>query len=381
MRKAFVYRLYTNKAQEVALANLLDIAKIFYNAALQERRDAYKHGVSLNYYDQANQLKDIRIENPWCAELNYSATQDILRRLDKTFKAFFARCKSGKKAGYPRFKGRDRFNSITFPSYGDGVRLKDKLYIQNVGKIRIKLHRPIEGTIKTISVKRECGKWYTVFSCELPDIKRTPHGEPIGIDVGLTCFAALSNGEHRYHPRHLKAGLAQLRRCQRKVARRKRGGANRHKAVKVLQKAHAHIQHQRADFQHKESRKLADTYGFIAAEKLNIKGMVRNHCLAQSISDAGWGYFLSKLAYKVEETGGRFIQVNPNGTSQQCSKCGALPDVSKTLAVRIHSCPQCGLVIDRDVNAARNILSLGLRLWDATWHNGASVSQEAVCFS
>jgi len=382
MRKAFVYRLYTNKAQDKGLIGLLDIARTFYNAALQERRDAWKVGVSINYYDQANQLKVIRQENAWCAELNCSATQDVLRRLDKTFKAFFRRCQSGEKPGYPRFKGRDRFNSVTFPSYGDGIRLTDKLYIQNVGRVRIKLHRPIEGQIKTVSLKQACGKWYAVFSCDAADAPpRKDICNSVGIDVGLTCFAALSHGEPVRAPRYLKAGLSELRRCQRKVSRRKKGGANRRKAVRSLQKAHAHIQHQRADFHHKASRQLAATYGFIAVEDLNIKGMVRNHCVARSISDAGWGYFLDKLAYKVEETGGRLVRVNPHGTSQVCSQCGASPDVSKTLADRVHSCPHCGLVVDRDVNAARNILRLGLSLWDVTWGKTPSVSQEAVCFS
>jgi putative transposase len=193
-------------------------------------------------------------------------------------------------------------------------------------------------------------------------------------------FAALSNGELVANPRNLKAGLAKLRRCQRKVARRKKGGMGRHKAVRFLQKAHVHIRSQRSDFQHKLSRRLADSYGLIAVEDLNIKGLSRG-MLARSVNDAGWGMFLAKLAYKVEETGGVLARVNPNGTSQVCSRCGCLPDTPKTLTDRIHSCPHCGLVIDRDVNAARNILSLGLRLWDRTWEIASSVSQEAVCFS
>jgi len=142
----------------------------------------------------------------------------------------------------------------------------------------------------------------------------------------------------------------------------------------------AYMRNQRADFQHKLSRQLVDNYDFIVVEDLNIKALARS-MLAKSVSDAGWGSFLAKLAYKVEETGGHLVRVNPNGTSQVCSQCGCLPDVSKTLAVRIHSCPSCGLSIDRDVNAARNILRLGLSLWDLTWGNTPSVSQEAVCFS
>jgi putative transposase len=382
MHKAFVYRLYPNRNQDKALANLLGVARIFYNAALQERRDAWKHGVSLNYYNQANQLKGIRLENEWCTALNCSATQDILRRLDKSFKAFFRRIKHGEKPGYPRFKGRDRFDSITFPTYGDGIRLTDRLYVQNVGRIKVKLHRPIMGQIKTVTVKRECDKWYAVFTSDIGDIPlNTSPLVPVGIDVGLTSFAALSNGELLDNPRNLRIGQAHLRRCQRRLSRRRKGSVNRRKARKLLAKAHARIRHQRADFHHKRSRELADTYNFIAVEDLNIKGMVRNHCLAKSISDAGWSYFLQKLAYKVEETGGRFVKVRPHGTSQACSQCGCLPDVPKTLADRIHTCPACGLTLNRDVNAARNILRLGLSLWDITWENTPCVSQEAVCFS
>ncbi|GAI05297.1 unnamed protein product, partial [marine sediment metagenome] len=188
-----------------------------------------------------------------------------------------------------------------------------------------------------------------VFDIESP----TPQLGAIGIDVGLYSFAALSNGQLVANPRNLQAGLALLRRRQRRVARRKKGGNNRRKAVLLLQKAHAHIRNQRSDFQHKLSRRLADSYGLVAVEDLNIEGLSRG-MLARSVNDAGWGSFLAKLAYKVEETGGRLVRVNPNSTSQVCSRCGCLPDVPKTLADRIHSCPHCGLVIDRDINAARN---------------------------
>ncbi|GAH63318.1 unnamed protein product, partial [marine sediment metagenome] len=267
---------------------------------------------------------------------------------------------------------------------GDGCHLTEmgKLKVQGVGIIKLKMHRPIAGQIKTLTLKREADKWYACFSVVFNDAFPVPSPEAIGIDVGLYSFAALSDGQLVANPHHLKTGLAQLRRCQRKVARRKKGGFNRRKAVLYLQKAHVHIHNQRTDFQHKLSRTLADNYGLVVVEDLNIKGLSRG-MLARSVNDAGWGSFFAKLAYKVEETGGQIVKVNPNSTSQVCSRCGCLPDAPKSLADRIHSCPHCGLVIDRDVNAARNILSrgLGLSLWDITWHNGASVSQEAVCFS
>ena len=359
MRKAFVYRLFTNRTQDRALTELLDIARLFYNAALQERRDAWRFGVSLNYYDQANQLKEIRQENAWCAALNYSATQDVLRRLDKSFKAFFRRVQAGEKPGYPRFKSRDRFDSVTFPSYGDGIRLTDKLYVQNVGLIRIKLHRPIEGVIKTVSLKRNCGKWYAVFSCELPDPKVEPTcNKPVGIDLGLESFVVLSDGCVIDNPRYFRRGEELLVKRQRRLSAKIKGSHRRRKVRLLVAKAHLKVKRQRLDFEHKTARELAQKYDFIAYESLNIKGMVRNHRLAKSISDAAWGQFLRILCYKAEEAGGTVVAVNPQGTSVLCSQCGF--SVSKTLADRQHVCPNCHLSIGRDLNSARNILTLGL---------------------
>ena len=380
-RRTFKYRLYPNREQSAAFDYQLSEARSLYNAALQERREAWRmQRISLNYFDQANQLKEIRDAGNLDLA-NFSASQDVLRRVDKTFKAFFRRIKAGEKSGYPRFKSRDRFNSYSFPVWGDGCHLTDagKVKVQGVGAVKLKMHRPIDGEIKTLTLKHETGKWYACFSVavDLPD--SVPLPDAIGIDVGLCSFAALSTGELVDNPRNLKTGLGKLRVCQRKVARRKRGSKGRRKSVRLLQKAHAHIRNQRNDFQHKLSRRLADNYGLVAVEDLNIKGLSRG-MLARSVNDAGWGMFLTKLAYKVEYTGGQLVKVNPNRTSQVCSRCGCLPDVPKTLADRIHSC-SCGLVIDRDVNAARNILRLGLSLATGTWHNGASVVAEAVCFS
>ena len=381
-RRTFKYRLYPTKEQTGLLEHQLSEARSLYNAALQERRDAWQmQGVSRNYYDQANQLKEIRDAGN-LRLANFSACQDVLRRVDKTFRAFFRRIRAGEKAGYPRFKPRDRFNSFTFPTWGDGCHLTEygRLKVQGVGAIKLKMHRLIIGEIKTLTLKHEAGKWYACFSVVFDVDVPTPHADAIGIDVGLYSFAALSDGQLVSNPRNLEVGLARLRRCQRKVARRKKGSSNRRKAVRLLQKAHAHIRNQRSDLQHKLSRQIADRYGLVAVEDLNIKALSRS-MLARSVNDAGWGSFLAKLAYKVEYTGGQLVRVNPNGTSQVCSRCGCLPDVPKSLTDRIHSCPHCGLVIDRDVNAARNILRLGLSLATGTWHNGAGVVAEAVCFS
>lgn len=382
MRRTYKYRLYPTREQTLALEHQLDEARSLYNSALQERREAWRmQRVSRNYYDQANQLKEIRDAGN-LGLANYSACQDVLRRVDKTFKAFFRKVKAGEKVGYPRFKSRDRYDSYSFPAWGDGCHLTgaSRVKVQGVGSIKLKMHRPLTGEIKTLTLKREAGKWYACFSQAVDTPLCIPQPGAVGIDVGLYSYAVLSTGELVDNPRNLKAGLGGLRRCQRKVARRKKGGNGRRKAVRLFQKAHAHIRNQRTDFQHKLSRRLVNSYGLIAVEGLNIKGLSRG-MLARSVNDAAWGAFLAKLAYKAEEAGGELVKVNPNGTSQVCSQCGCLPDIPKTLADRVHSCPSCGLTVDRDVNAARNILRLGLSLATGTWGIAPSVVAEAVCFS
>jgi len=363
MRKTYKYRLFPTDAQAQALDAQLGEACRLYNAALQERRDAYQRsGRSLNYYDQANQLKEIRNTGDLTLA-NYSACQDILRRVEKTFKAFFRRVKADQKAGYPRFKSRRRFDSYTFPSYGDGCRLTGaRLYLQGIGHIKVKLHRPVERVIKTVTVKRQCGKWYVCFSIEYAAEPLPLTETRTGIDVGLAAFATLADGTTIDNPRYYKRAQAKLRLAQRRVARRRRGGRSRRKAVMLLQKAHAKVKNQRADFQHKLARTLVNTYGLIAVEALHIKGLASG-MLAKSVNDAGWLSFRTKLAYKAAEAGRRLIQVDPRGTSQSCL-CGA--EVRKTLAQRWHQCPDCGLSAARDHVSAQLILGLGLSLLGLT---------------
>lgn len=366
MRCTFKYRLYPNRRQAEALDGQLAEACRLYNAALQERRDAYRMaGKSLTYYDQAAHLKAIRTAGD-LGLANLSASQDVLRRVDRTLRAFFTRIKTGQKAGYPRFKSRRRFDSYTFPAYGDGCRLRanGRLYLQGVGEVKVKLHRPVVGDIKTVTVKRECGRWYACFSVECASAPLPPTDQAVGVDVGLLAFAALSDGSLVENPRHARKAQTQLRRAQRKVARRKKGGHRRRKAVALLARAHLRVANQRRDFHHKVARSLVNTYGLIAVEDLNVKGLAGG-MLARSVHDAGWGAFLTTLAHKAEEAGRVLVRVNPNGTSQVCSQCRSLPDVPKTLADRIHRC-SCGAVLDRDVNAARNILRLGLSLQAST---------------
>jgi len=273
MRRTYKYRLYPTKEQMKSLDYQLSEARSLYNAALQERRDAWKmQGVSLNYFDQANQLKEIRDAGN-LGLANFSACQDVLRRVDKTYRAFYRRIRNGEKAGYPRFKGRDKYNSFVFPAWGDGCHITEwgRLKLQGIGIIKLKLHRPIVGEIKTLTIKREADKWYTCFSLMVDAPNATPSGDAVGIDVGLYSFAALSDGQTIENPRNLKKSLAKLRRCQRRVSKRKLRSHNRRKAVRLLQKAHARIRNQRTDFQHKLSRQIASSYGFVAVEGLHIE--------------------------------------------------------------------------------------------------------------
>ncbi|OIO41693.1 hypothetical protein AUJ63_05300 [Candidatus Pacearchaeota archaeon CG1_02_35_32] len=370
MRKSFKYRLFTNKTQESKLDKLLDSARFLYNCALEQRIVCYKQWrKSINYYDQANTLKEIRSFDEGIAQLNFSASQNLLRRLDKAFQAFFRRIKYGDTPGFPRFKGKDYFHSIIFPAYGDGIKLKDgKLYIQNVGHIRIHLHRNLEGKIKTVTIKRQNGRFYASFSCDsVPQNVLPTSAKEIGIDVGIKSFAVMSDGQVVDNPKYLKQSEDKLVDLQRQHSIKKSK-----RTRKPITKLHEKIANQRKDFQHKLSREIVNNYSHIFVEKLQPKDMVKNNfrTLNKYINDAAWTQFFNILRYKAEDAGRAFVEVNPRGTTQTCSQCGQF--VEKKLSDRVHKCPFCGLVLDRDLNAAKNILRRGQRL---------GFMPEAVCFS
>jgi putative transposase len=385
MRRSFRYRLFTNANQERELSIMLESHRRLYNLCLEQRRDLYRqHKHAVRYIDQSAEFKDLRGDNIYFARLNFSSAQATMRRLDKSFVAFFRRVKTGKTPGYPRFKAKDRFDSIEFPSYGDGIRLNNnRLRVQHVGVIRCKVHQPVEGIVKTATLKREGDKWFVILSCDLGDVYVEPSTLPaVGIDVGLENFLTTSDGEVVENPRFLKKELPALRRAQRAVSRKKKGGSNRRKAVKVVRVLHAHVANQRHEHHHKTALNLIRCYGLIAVERLNIRGMVRNHRLSRAIADAAWGGFLTVLGHKAERAGVTVMAVNARGTSQKCSGCGE--DVHKELCVRQHLCPYCGLSLHRDENAARNILARGLDqagMRPVGANGESSVSQEAACFS
>ncbi len=374
-RKAFTYRLYPTDKQEQALAEMLDTHRHLYNRALAERKSAWEERCeSVPYGQQSAHLKEERTPNASLGRTNFSSCQATLRRLDRAFQAFFRRIKAGETPGYPRFKGKNRFDTVEFPSYGDGCKLDGTVvYFQHIGRIKMKLQRPVEGTIKTISFKHEADGWHVVFSCELPDTEVPPSPLPAtGSDLGLKVFLVTADGHEVAPPRYSRKAQKALRRAQRAVARKQQGSNRRKKAVQRLAKQHLHVANQRRNFHHQVAHELISQYGVIAHEALNIQGIARTR-LAKSTHDVGWGQFLHILHSKAEGAGVRVIAVPPANTTQQCSACGALPatpEQRKTLSDRVHFCPSCGYVADRDLNAAQNILRLGRSLQASTFPLG-----------
>ncbi|MHC1611210.1 MAG: RNA-guided endonuclease InsQ/TnpB family protein [Candidatus Methanospirareceae archaeon] len=362
MRRTYRFRIYPSKEQEEKMEQWLNTSRHLYNKALAERKEAYERDKTyISYYDQANALKKAKKSDESLRAVHSQVLQDVLRRLDKAFQNFFRRVKNGEKPGYPRFKSKDRFNSFTFPQSGFDIR-EGKLILSKIGAIKLTQHReiPKEGVIKTCAIKRDVDQWYVTFVVEVPDVKteKVRVKSAAGVDLGLNEIATLSTGEKVDNPRWLRKSEKKLAKEQRKLSRKKRGSNNRKKQKLIVAKVHRKIRNQRRDFHHKISKRLVADYDLIVFEDLKVKNMVKNHYLAKSISDAGWNELVSFVSYKAESAGKIVELINPNGTSQICSRCGV--EVKKTSAVRMHKCPYCGLVIDRDENAALNILKRGL---------------------
>src|SRR5262245_3685463 len=338
----------------------LDVCRELYNAGLQERRDAWKiKQISINYHAQAVQLPPIKAIREDFAAVNAQVLQDTLRRLSKTFDAFFRRLKQGEQPGYPRFKSKYRFNSFSFPQAKGAFSIKgNRLYLSKIGHVKIIQHRPMEGEIKTCTIKREADGWYAVFAVTENQSRFIPRtGESAGIDVGIEHFATLSTGTEIDNPRFLRASEGRLKTAQRKVSRRRKGAHRRGKAVRLLRRQHQKVARQRADFHHQTALKIIREFDAVVIEDLNISGLLKNHHLAKAIADVAWCAFFLILASKAENAGRMILKVAPQFTSQDCSQCGAR--VRKSLVVREHRCIACGYVAHRDHNAALNIKNRG----------------------
>jgi putative transposase len=369
MLRTYKYLLRPNTEQAKQLDFLLWQSRLVYNAALEQRIITYqKTGQGIGYGAQWAYFRDVRRENPaTLGQVNASSLQQLLRRLDRSFSAFFRRLKAGEKPGFPRFKSRMRFKSIEY-TYGDGCKLhQDKngrmsFYVQNVGQIRMCYHRaiPLGAVIKHAVIKQVGERWYLCLMMEIPIAvgKHIPSGNQVGIDVGLKSLAALSSGKLIENPQWLREKLPKLRRLQRHVCRQLKGSHRQQETCHQIARLHEHIANQRADYLHKVSIRLVIENDLIAIENLTLGFMNLNGHLSLSSHDAGFGLFRQMLEYKAEEAGIQVIAVNPSNTTLVCSGCGNV--VLKGVSVRVHACPSCGLVLDRDVNAARNILAKAL---------------------
>ncbi len=366
--RTYKYLLRPKDEQTQALDFMLWQARNVYNAALAQRIHTYQDtGKGIKYAAQWTHFRDQRRAQPeTLGKLNASSLQQMLRRLDKAFSAFFRRLKAGETPGFPRFKGRDRFKSLEY-TYGDGCKLRltqegrARFYVQNVGEMRLAYHRPVpaDAKIKHVVLKRTNDRWYVCLMLEMVDPVPSPEQSaerPIGVDMGLTSLLALSDGTTLDNPHWLRESLARLRCVQRHASRQAQGSQRQRKTYAQIAGLHERIGNQRRDFWHKATRQLVQAHDLIAVEDLALGFMTHNPHLARAAHDAGLNLFRQHLCYKAEEAGVKVVAVDPRRTSQACSGCWTV--VPKDLSVRVHVCPECGLTLDRDVNAARNILAL-----------------------
>lgn len=360
MLKSFKYRIYPTKSQRTKMNKTLELCRWTYNETLAYRKNTYEsESKSISKYETHNLLPKWKEEKPELKEVFSQTLQNVQERVDLAFKAFFRRVKAGEEPGYPRFKGRGRYDSFSYPQMGFKFE-NGLLKLSKIGNIKIKLHRSIEGKIKRLTIRRSAtGKWFACFPVEIEDLHTPPwkDGSMVGIDVGLESFATLSNGDKIANPRFFQEEEKELARVQRKLSKAPKGTPERKKALKVVERVHERIANKRYEFAHQVSNNLVKRFGLIAFEDLNIKGMVKNHNLAKSIEDVAWNMLVTLTSYKAESAGSMVVLVDPRNTSKMCSRCGIL--VEKSLSDRVHNCPQCGLSMDRDWNAAINILRLG----------------------
>jgi putative transposase len=381
-RKTYKEKLRPTPAQERALEAVLWRCRTLYNVALEQRITAWERcHVSVTRFQQEAELKAIRAAFPDYAAIHSHVLQDVLARLDKTYQAFFRRVQAGKKAGFPRFQGRNRWHSFTYKEYGNGARLDNgSLVLAKIGRIAVRWSRPIEGTPKTVTISREADGWYVCCSCaEVPTAPLPLSGRETGIDVGLKVFLITADGEPTQNPRYYRKAERALKKAQQRVSRRKKGSKRRRKAAHVLSRRHQTVRRQRLDFHHKTALDLVRTYDTVYVEAIQSANLSRRPApkqdehgtsvhngasqkagLNKSIQDAGWRQFLSILACKAACAGKRVEAVPPAYTTQDCSGCGER--IYKSLSVRTHVCPHCGLILDRDENAAKNIQWRGQRL-------------------
>jgi putative transposase len=371
------YKLRPTTEQIATFDKWLDMLRHQYNWLLSERFDWWEmnrcpinacplvcHLPELkekpDYYSQQASLVQLKKDRPWYKDVYSQVLQNCVKRVDKAYERFVAGDSTGKRSGRPRFKGKGRYHSFTYPQMKQDCIDGKYLTLPKIGKVKLILHRPIPNgfKIKTATVTKKADGWYVSLSLQDVTVPvMTPEEAPamentVGIDMGLKSFLVTSEGQEVAIPQHCRKAEKRLKKVSRQLSRKQKGSNRRKKAAKRVAKLHQKVSNQRKDFHYKTVLWLLGKGIFVAHEDLNVKGMAKSK-LAKSINDAGWGQFLSILSVKAASAGQGAIAVNPNGTTQECSGCGA--HVPKTLADRWHSCPHCGLEMDRDENAARNI--------------------------
>ncbi|MBF0475370.1 MAG: transposase [Deltaproteobacteria bacterium] len=378
--KSYKYRIYPTKSQISALENQFSMCRHLYNWSLQERIEAYQsEKKSLPYEDQANKLPALKRERPWFKNVYSQVLQDVLKRLDKGFTAFFRRVKAGETPGFPKFKKRGQWNSITYPQHAHRPAGK-VVNIPKVGDVKLIYHReiPQQAKIKTLTVTKEADKWFACFSVELPfNVEPKQDLLPsIGIDLGLIDFLYASDGSHVPAPRYYRKLQKGLARLQRRFAKAEKRSNKWYRLLAAIQKVYYRLRCLKHDFLHKTVNSLLAKADAVFHEDLNIRGMIwrpkakqgedgkyfpngagAKSGLNKSIADAAWGQFLTILGYKAAEQNKVALAVPPHYTSQTCPECGEV--VKKSLSVRTHRCP-CGFVANRDFAASLNILRVGL---------------------
>jgi putative transposase len=393
VRRTYKFRLRPNRRQAGLLTECLEDTRQLYNAALEERREAWRMGRhKVTFYGQDAQLKEIRDDEPeryrrWA----FGCERAAILRLDRAFQGFFRRIKAGEKPGYPRFKGRGWWNSIEWPAEKAGARWNSvphpkviRVYLAGVGHVRVHQHRVVKGRVKTITAKREGGRWYVLLSCDgVPAEPLESADTPVGIDLGVASLLTTSDGRHVPNPRPLAATSQRLTAAQQDLARKKRGSGRRKKAATRVAGLHGKVHRQRLDHAHNTALALVREYDLIVHEDLKITNMTRRPKplpdgsgghqpngaaakagLNKSINDAGWGIFLRVLSAKAESAGRQMLAVDPRHTSQRCAECGHTA-AGNRVTQETFRCLGCGHRAHADVNAARNILRAGLALQEA----------------
>jgi putative transposase len=337
----------------------LDQCRWLYNELLSQRKLAYEElDISLTKYQQLMFLPELKKEQIGLDQIHSQVLQNVVDRLDKSFKNFFRRCKTGEKPGFPRFRGKHRYDSFCFPQSGFVI-VGNELRLSKIGHIRIKMHRPIQGEVKTCTLRRNAaGSWDVSLSCEVKIKALPPVEKSVGIDMGISKFAVFSDGKEIANPRFFQKEEKALAKAQRRLSKTEKKTKERRKRGKAVARIHERIRNKRKDFCHKESRKIINEYQYICVEDLDVRKMIEGSHLAKSITDASWKQFHQFLAYKAVEAGRKLGVVNPAYTTQMCYKCKNIE--MKKLSEREHRCSKCGYEATRDFNAAQNIMALGL---------------------